>query len=74
MALWQMSAVFRNAAGTKILVQQYGFSMKELKQILEQYTEERSREGNDKSLEPCYDHSTGKHLTFAEWMDHFLKN
>jgi len=73
-ALWQMSAVYRNATGTKRLAQEYGLSRKELREFLEKYAEEKRNEGNDRSLEPCYDISTGEHLSFEEWMDHFLKN
>ena len=73
-ALWQMSAEYRNATGTKRLAQEYGLSKNELREFLEKYAEEKRNEGNDKPLEPCYDMSTGKHLSFEEWMDHFLKN
>lgn len=74
-ALWQMSAIYRNALGTKILAQQYGFSKEEVRQILEQHAEKSRNRGNSKALEPCYDYSTGKYLSFEEWMDHsLLKN
>ncbi|MFB0522091.1 MAG: hypothetical protein ACETWD_11785 [Desulfatiglandales bacterium] len=73
-ALWQMSAVYRNAPGTKRLAQDYGFSKKELREFLEKHAEEKRREGDSKALEPCYDLSTGRYLSFEEWMDRFLKN
>ncbi len=73
-ALWQMSAEYRNATGTKRLAQEYGLSKNELREFLEKYAEEKRNEGNDRSLEPCYDMSTGEHLSFEEWMDQFLKN
>ena len=73
-ALWQMSAIYRNAPGTMSLTQQYGISKPELKQILEQYAEEQRKNGNNKDLEHCYDHSTGKYLTFEAWLDLFFKN
>ena len=73
-ALWQMAAVFRNAAGTKILAQQYGLSKNDLQKILEKYAEEKKNDRNDKALEPCYEQATGKYLSFEEWMDHLLKN
>lgn len=73
-ALWQMSAVYRNATGTISLAQKYGFSKQELKQILEQYAEEQRKNDNNKDLEHCYDHSTGKYLTFEAWLDLFFKN
>ena len=41
------------------------FCEKEIKPIAEKI---------DKALEPCYDHSTGKYLTFEEWMNQLLKN
>ncbi|OPX36901.1 MAG: hypothetical protein B1H12_06075 [Desulfobacteraceae bacterium 4484_190.2] len=72
-ALGQMSASYRNAHGTKKLALQYGYSRKEVKQILEQFANEMKNEGNCKSLEPCFDYSTGKYLSFEEWMDHFFK-
>ena len=73
-ALWQMSAIYRNAPGTKKLAQQYGFSKEELSKFLKQYTEEKRHDGDDKPLEPCYDHTTGKYLTFEEWIDQFFKS
>ena len=73
-ALWQMSAIYRNAPGTKTLVQQYGFSKEELSKFLKQHTEEKRNVGDDKPLEPCYDHTTGKYLTFEEWIDQFFKS
>ncbi|UCF72016.1 MAG: hypothetical protein JSW35_07385 [Deltaproteobacteria bacterium] len=73
-ALWQMSAVYRNAPGTKRLAQNCGFSRKELGEFLEKHAEEKRKEGDSKALEPCYDLSTGRYLSFEEWMDRFLKN
>jgi len=73
-ALWQMSAAYRNAAGTKSLAQQYGLSKQELREFLEKHAEEKGNEGNSKTLEPCYDIATGEYLTFEEWMERFLKN
>ena len=72
-ALGQMSVIYRNAHGTNKLAQQYGFSKKEVKQILEQFANKMQNEGNNKPLEPCYDYSTGKYLSFEEWRDHYLK-
>ncbi|RLB83177.1 MAG: hypothetical protein DRH17_02955 [Deltaproteobacteria bacterium] len=73
-ALWQMSAVYRNAPGTKKLAQQYRFSKQELRQLLEKTAEEQKNEGNDRPLKLRYDHSTGKYLTFEEWMNLFFRN
>jgi hypothetical protein len=73
-ALWQMSAVSRNEPGTKRLAQEYGFSKKELEQLLRQYADKMREEGNIKPLEPCYDCKTDKYLTFENWLDHFVRN
>lgn len=73
-ALWQMSAVNRNALGTKRLAQEYGLGKKELREFLEKSAEEKRREGNSKPLGPCYDLSTGRYQSFEEWMDNFLDN
>ena len=73
-ALWQMSAVFRNGPGTKRLAQEYGFSKKEVGQILREYAEKMREEGDIKPLEPCYDYKTDKHLIFEQWLDQLLKN
>lgn len=73
-ALWQISAVYRNTPGTKILAREYEFSKEEVKQILERYAEEKREAGEEKSLEPCYDQKTGKYLSFEEWRHHFFKN
>ena len=73
-ALWQMSAIYRNAPGTRALAEKYGFTREELLEFLKRNTEEKRNEGDDKPLEPCYDHTTGKYLIFEEWIDHFFKN
>jgi len=72
-ALWQMAAVYRNSPGTKLLAQEYGYSKGELRDLLERLAEQAASAGDAKSLEPCYDLSTGTHLSFEEWMGHFLK-
>ena len=71
-ALWQMSAVNRNGAGTKQLAQAYGFSKKELREVLRQYAEKMRDEGDIKPLEPCFDYKTSKYLTYEEWLDRFI--
>jgi hypothetical protein len=73
-ALWQMAAIYRNAHGTRYLARQYGFSREEVKQVLEDIADETTKDGNNKHLEPCYDCSTSKYLSFKEWMDHYLKD
>ena len=72
-ALWQMAAVYRNGPGTKSLAQGYGTSKDELRDLLERLAREKAHAGDTKPLEPCYDLSTGTHLSFEEWMGHFLK-
>ncbi len=72
-AIWQMSAVNRNAHGTKDLARQYGLSREEVKKALEEHADEMKKEGKTKALEPCYDYSTGRYLSFEEWVDHYLK-
>jgi hypothetical protein len=73
-ALWQISAVHRNALGTKRLAEDYGMGKRELREFLEKSAEEKRRQGNSKPLGPCYDLSAGRYLSFEEWMDHLLKN
>jgi hypothetical protein len=72
-ALWQMSAVSRNLSGTRSLAQQYGYGKDELAEILRKRGAEEKEQGGYKSLEPCYDHNSGKYLSFEEWLDQLLK-
>jgi len=72
-ALGQMAAIYRNAPGTKHLALKYGFSREEVGEALKKFVDEMKKEGNQKPLEPCYDHGTGKYLSFEDWMDHYLK-
>ena len=73
-ALWQMSAVYRNAPGTKKLARQYGLSKEELGELLEKHARGSRSQGDDRPLEPCYDHSTARYLSFEEWIDQLSKN
>lgn len=73
-ALWQMSAEYRNAPGTKRLAQHYGVSKEALREFLEKHAQEQGSQGNSKPLAPCYDMSRGKYLSFEEWANHFLKS
>ena len=73
-ALWQMAAVFRNAGGARVLCEQYGFSKKEAEELLRRWAEEQQSKGDKKTLEPTYDHATGKYLPFEEWLNQFLKH
>lgn len=72
-ALWQMSAVFRNASGSKILAEQYGMAKKDAEDFLRKRSEEEKERGNTKSLEPTFDYLTNRYLSFDEWLDHLLK-
>jgi len=73
-ALGQMAAVFRNAGGARVLCEQYGFSKKEAEDLLRRWAEEQQSKGDTKTLEPTYDHATGKYLAFEEWLNQFLKH
>jgi hypothetical protein len=73
-ALWQMAAVFRNAGGARALCEQYGFSKKEAEDLLRRWAEEQQSKGDTKTLEPTYDHATGKYLAFEGWLNQFLKH
>ncbi|MEW6665714.1 MAG: hypothetical protein AB1512_10910 [Thermodesulfobacteriota bacterium] len=72
-ALGQISAVYRNAHGTRQLAQQYGISREQARQILLEFADEMKNKGNLKPLEPCYDYRTGRYLSFEEWIGHYLK-
>lgn len=72
-ALSQISAIYRNVQGTKILAKQFGFSNDKLRHVLGQYAKEKRKEGNSKPLNTCYDYKTGKYLSFEEWMNHYFK-
>jgi hypothetical protein len=72
-ALWQLSAVFRNAAGSRILAEQYGMSKKEVEDFLRKRFDEEKGRGNTKSLEPTFDYQTSRYLTFEEWLDQLMK-
>jgi hypothetical protein len=72
-SLWKMAAVYRNSPGTKLLAQQYGLSKQQVLELLQKCDEEEKSAGNTKPLEPCYDLSSGAHLSFEEWMEQFVK-
>jgi hypothetical protein len=72
-ALWQLSAVFRNAAGTRIFADQQGLSKKHVEEYLRKRCEEERNRGQAKVLEPTFDHHTNKYLTFEEWLDYLIK-
>jgi hypothetical protein len=73
-ALWQMSAINRNALGTKKLVIEYGLSKEELKEFLENRARQMREEGNDRPLQPRYDYQSDKYLSFEEWVENFFRN
>jgi len=72
-ALWQISAVFRNAAGTRILAEQQGLSKKHVEDYLRKRSEEERNLGHVKILEPTFDHYIGRYLTFEAWLDSLIK-
>jgi hypothetical protein len=72
-ALWQMSAVSRNAPGTIILGHDYGLTRNEVAECLRGKAKEEKEQGAYKALEPCYDQITGKYLSFEEWLEQLLK-
>jgi hypothetical protein len=72
-ALWQISSIFRNAAGTKVLAEQQRLSKKHVEEYLRKRSEEERRRGHVKTLEPTFDHHTNKYLSFEEWLDYLVK-
>jgi len=72
-ALCRMAALCRNAHGTKILAQSYGYSKQEVKQILEEHARQTEKSEDSRLSKACYDSSSGKYLTFVEWINHFLE-
>ena len=52
-AVGEMSALYRNAHGTKELALQYGYSREEVKKVFEKFAGEIKNEGNHRPLEPC---------------------
>ena len=72
-ALWQMAAHGRNAAGTKALAREYGYSRDELGTLLRSHAEKERQEGRLKPLAASYECATGKYLTFDEWLDRLVK-
>lgn len=73
-ALWQISAVSRNAPGTGILGREYGLTKEEVAEHLRTKAREEKEHGAYKALEPCYDQLTGKYLSFEEWLEQLLKH
>jgi len=72
-ALCRMAAFCRNAPGTKILAQNYGFSKQEVKQILEEHARQMEESEDSRLSKACYDCSSGKYLTFEEWIIHCIE-
>ena len=72
-ALCRMAAHYRNAHGVKILAQESGYSKQEVKQILGRYANQMREKGNIKPLGVCYDRSSGKYLTFEDWIIHCIE-
>jgi hypothetical protein len=65
-ALWQLSAVNRNGAGTKRLASDLGINKEELIKLLERLSREN---GRAKELEPCYDPVSEAYLDFNQWLE-----
>ena len=72
-ALVQMAVAYRNPHGTKALAQQFGYSKQEVKQILTERVKQNKINENIKHFKTCYDYATGKHLTFEEWINHYIE-
>jgi hypothetical protein len=72
-ALWQISAAFRNATGTRILAEAQGLSKKEVEEYLRKRSEEERSLGNVKILEPTFDYHTSRYLTFEAWLDYLVR-
>ncbi|MBW1716010.1 MAG: hypothetical protein JRJ77_09325 [Deltaproteobacteria bacterium] len=72
-ALRQRLAVCRNAPGSKSLARQYGLCKQKGRDLLERHAENKRNAGDTEPLEPCYDLNTDNHLSFEEWVHHFLK-
>jgi hypothetical protein len=72
-ALCQMAETHRNAHGTKILAQKYGYSKKEVRQILEEHAKKNSEDGSRKPLKVRYDSFSGKYLTYEDWISHSIE-
>ena len=70
-ALWKMAAMNRNAPGTRVLADHYGFSKEETEHILKNCL---NTEKDRKALKSRYDPISGNYITFKEWMELFLKN
>ena len=43
-------------------------------EILRKLAEEQKSKGDTKTLEPTYDHASGKYLAFEDWFDQFLRH
>ncbi len=72
-ALWEMSAINRNRPGTKAISEKFGLSKDEVKKLLLKLMEDARSKGNTRPLDPCYDCSTGKYLSFEEWLEDLIK-
>ena len=51
------------------LAQQFGVSGRELKEFLEEKGKQLGQTGNLKVFDACYDTTTGRYLSFEEWMN-----
>jgi bifunctional pyridoxal-dependent enzyme with beta-cystathionase and maltose regulon repressor activities len=67
-ALWQIASA-RNAPGMKRLAAQYGIPMSELRRYLKDEANQLKERGDHKALGVSYDATTGKYLSFEDWLN-----
>ena len=72
-AMGQMAAIYRNAKGVKALARKFGYSKKEVREIVEKYTDQMIEQGDTKPLKARYDYASGKYLTFERWLNQFIE-
>lgn len=72
LAIRQMACEYRNAAATRCLVREWGFSRTDLEDLLVTAVDELESSSGKIRSERCYDSASGKYLTLREWVDHFL--
>ena len=72
-SLCQMAGTYRNAFGTKILAQKYGYSKQDVKRILEEHASVIGQNGKRKPLKVCYDSFYGKYFSYEDWISHLIE-
>jgi hypothetical protein len=66
-----MAGEYRNAIALRNLAQEWGFSRAELKDLLMKAVADYE-DGAERRRSVCYDTTTGKYLTFRQWVEQFL--